>query len=190
MGFPQPRCVKRHITTCGTGEVPRPPKIWTILCWILNVGEAWLVGMEERGILRCEIVTRYYFHNKRSFIFIDSLIHTSLTDSFFYQLSNILAAPSRESGPRVRAVQLDCTLASELSGKPGVAFLIYWRNLSNGQCLNVYHITKTLDKVLNNFHPLTINGKCQWILGEKFAYFLWIKMWYFSSHPGSIKMFS
>jgi len=164
VGFPQPRGVKRHITTCGTGEVPRPLESWTILCWILSRREAWLVDMEERGIFSCEIVTRYYFHNKISFIFIDSLKQTSLTDLFFYQLSNILTAPLEEPSPRVWALQLDYTLAADPSRKTAIAFLKYWRNLSCKQSLNVYHIPKILDKVLNNFHLLTFTGKCQWIL--------------------------
>lgn len=70
------------------------------------------------GIFSYEIVTRYYFHSKRSFIFIDSYTHTSLIDRVSYQLSDILPAPAEESGPGLLALQLHYTVASEQSRKP------------------------------------------------------------------------
>lgn len=57
------------------------------------------MGVEERGIFSCEILTRYYFHNKRSFIFLDSHIHISLVNLFFLSTVQYLAAPSEEPGP-------------------------------------------------------------------------------------------
>lgn len=147
------------------------------------------MGVEERGIFSCEILTRYYFHNKRSLIFIDSYIYISLINLFFYQLSTFLTAPSEEPDPGVLALQLGYTLASGLGREHVIAFLKYWRNLSCRQCLNVYHIPKVLDKVLNNFHTLTFHWQMKVNSGMNFLTFCGLK-WHSSRHLGPFKNFS
>lgn len=58
------------------------------------------MGVEERGIFNCEILTRYYFHNKRSFIFLESHIHISLVNLFFVSTVQYSGSTFERARPR------------------------------------------------------------------------------------------